>query len=196
MDKLSYEPLPVLYQENTDNIPQWSHVEQTNKSAIHEKKIRVQFLPADASTPAKAVNGISHIESTPAGASQSPDAVTPHATAPTGAITSLSSRLTESLSARSISDDSAPSGLATSLPTNKEEAKDQVAELKNKVARLTSQLKEQGELRQRKAATALEEKGYPNAAQAVAHPNQTAGVPLQWVALLCLISFLVAWIFF
>jgi hypothetical protein len=61
---------------------------------------------------------------------------------------------------------------------------------------LTAQLKEQGELRQRKVAGALEEKGYPKAAQAVAHPNQTAGVPLQWVALLCLLSFVLAWIFF
>ena len=71
-----------------------------------------------------------------------------------------------------------------------------MADLKNKITQLTAQLKEQGELRQRNVAAKLEEKGYPKAAQAVAHPNQTAGVPLQWVALLCLVSFLVAWIFF
>ena len=88
------------------------------------------------------------------------------------------------------------SAVAASLPRSKEEASESVAELKNTIARLTGQLKEQGELRQRKVAGALEEKGYPKAAQAVAHPNQTAGVPLQWVALLCLLSFIVAWIFF
>jgi hypothetical protein len=91
---------------------------------------------------------------------------------------------------------SSSAGFVASLPRSKEEAGESVAELQKTIARLTSQLKEQGEIRQRKVAGALEEKGYPKAAQAVAHPNQTAGVPLQWVALLCLLSFIVAWIFF
>jgi hypothetical protein len=113
-----------------------------------------------------------------------------------GAVSSLSSKPAETTSSRNISDGISFSGLAASTSSNKEDAQSQIAELKGHVARLTAQLKEQGELRQRKAASTLEEKGYPKAAQAVAHPNQTAGVPLQWVALLCLLSFLVAWLFF
>ncbi|KIW05295.1 hypothetical protein, variant [Verruconis gallopava] len=160
----------------------WANIEQTNKSSISEKKIRVQFLPADASTPARAANGISSapaVESTPAGTSPVPEAVTPHTTTTT-----------------STAREEPASKVAAALPRSKEEAADQVAELKNTIAQLTAQLKEQGELRQRKVANTLEEKGYPSAAQAVAHPNQAAGVPLQYVALLCLLSFLVAWIFF
>jgi hypothetical protein len=165
-------------------MQQWAHVEQTNKSSIAEKKIRVQFLPADAATPAKqtSTNGTSHLD-TPAGTSPGPEAVTPQ---PSRSLPPQDSTPAST----------APSGIAASIPRTKEEASESVAELRNTVAKLTAQLKEQGELRQRKVAGVLEEKGYPKAAQAVAHPNQTAGVPLQWVALLCLLSFIVAWLFF
>jgi len=175
----------------------WSHIEQTSKSSIHEKKIRVQFLAADAATPAKGINGVGHAE-TPAGASPTPDAVTPHAgsAAPVGAISGFGSRPdTDRSSSRNVSDETASSGIAASLPSSAD-VNAQLTEAKSQISRLTQQLKEQGELRQRKVATTLEEKGFPGVAQAVAHPNQTAGVPLQYVALLCLISFILAWIFF
>jgi len=197
-DKFLVQTIQITADKEFSSPPAlWAHVEQTSKSSIHEKKIRVQFLPADATTPAKGVNGISHAESTPAGASPSPDAVTPHAgAAPAlGAISNLSSRLTDSTSSRNVSDETASSGIAASLPSG-QDINAQLTDAKNQIARLTQQLKEQGELRQRKVADTLEEKGFPKVAQAVAHPNQTAGVPLQWVALLCLISFILAWIFF
>jgi len=173
----------------------WSHIEQTSKSSIHEKKIRVQFLAADAATPTKGANGVSHAE-TPAGASPSPDAVTPHASAaaPVSAISGFASRA-EYGSSRNVSDETASSGIVASLPSSADVGA-QLTQAKSEIARLTQQLKEQGELRQRKVATALEEKGFPKAAQAIAHPNQTAGIPLQYAALLCLISFILAWVFF
>lgn len=165
----------------------WSHVEQTNKSAISEKKIRVQFLPADAATPAKqTTNGVSHLDTPPAS--------TPGNTTIAEAVTPQPARSAPTIDEPA---SSAPaSSVAAAIPRTKEEAQESVAELKNTIAKLTSQLKEQGELRQRNVASKLEEKGYGNVAQVVREPNQAAGVPLQWVALLCLISFLVAWIFF
>jgi hypothetical protein len=79
---------------------------------------------------------------------------------------------------------------------SRDDVQTQLIAARDQIAKLTSQLKEQGEIRQRKGAQVLEEKGYPKAAQALAHPNQAAGVPLQYVALLCFIFFMIAFLFF
>lgn len=154
-------------------------------------------MAADASTPSKGTNGISHAE-TPSGTSPTPDTYTPHAgsATPVAAIAGLASRAdADRSSSRNVSDETSSSGIAASLPSSADVGA-QLTEAKNQIARLTEQLKEQGELRQRKAANALEEKGFPRAAQAVAHPSQAAGVPLTYVALIALITFLIAWLFF
>jgi len=176
----------------------------SNKSAIQEKKIRVVFLPADAATPAK-TNGVAHSQDTPSQMSPTPEAVTPHhsSAAPVvGAVSGFDSRPSDSKSlgdavssANNPATSSTASTIAAAIPT-REDVQAQLTAAKDQIAKLTQQLKEGGELRQRKGVQALEERGHTQAAQILAHPNQAAGVPLQWVALLVLISFLIAYLFF
>jgi hypothetical protein len=186
------------------NTPlQWTHIEQTNKSAIQEKKIRVIFLPADAQTPAK-TNGVSHSQDTPSQLSPSPAASTPYlaSTAQQGPTSGFEDRPSDNRSlgdAVSSASNPATGGVAAAIAgavPSRDDAQTQLNAAKEQIAKLTSQLKEQGDLRHRKGVQALEEKGYPKAAQALAHPNQAAGVPLQWVALLCFLFFMVAYLFF
>jgi hypothetical protein len=182
---------------------QWTHIEQTNKSAIQEKKIRVIFLPADAQTPAK-TNGVNLSQDTPSQLSPSPAASTPYLAATTqqGTTSSFEDQPSDSRSlgskVSSVSN-SATGGVAATIASavpSRDDVQAQLAAAKEEIAKLTNQLKEQGELRQRKAVQTLDDKGYTKAAQALAHPNEAAGVPLQWVALLCFLFFMVAYIFF
>lgn len=204
-DKFLVQSVQITAEKEFNNVPSlWAHIEQTAKSSIQERKIRVAFLPADATTPAK-TNGVHRAEDTPSQRSPSPDAVTPHhtSTAPVGPVSSVDSKPSDSRSlgdavssARNPATESITSSLSSAIPTSREDVQTQLQAAKEQIAKLTSQLQDQGELRRRKGVEALEEKGYPKAAQALAHPNQAAGVPLQWVAILCLVSFLLAWIFF
>jgi hypothetical protein len=177
---------------NAQPFKQWSHIEQTNKSAIQEKKIRVAFLAADASTPAAKTNGVSHgAQATPSQQSPSPESSTPHQTA----ITGLESRSPDSKpttdATRSPASDS-PSTFSNALPTSADDVKAQLASAQAKIAQLTAKVSEQGEIRRRKGAEALEERGFTTAAQVVANPQQV-GVPLKWVAILVLIFFFLGW---
>jgi len=176
---------------NSDFASQWAHIEQTNKAAIQERKIRVAFLPADASTPAPKANGINHAADTPSAISHaSPQAVTPSAHT-----TALENKPLSDTARSEPAADSPSSTFASAIPMNSEEVKAQLAEAKAQIVKLTKAASEQSELRRRKGAEVLEQKGFPNAAQALANP-QSAGVPLQWVAILTFLAFLVGWLAF
>jgi hypothetical protein len=185
----------------TNTLLQWTHIEQTNKGAIQEKKIRVIFLPADAQTPAK-TNGVSHSQDTPSQLSPSPAASTPYLASTQGPSSSFEEKPSDNRSlgdAVSSASNPATGGVAAAVAgvvPSRDDVQAQLAAAKDQITKLTRDLKEQGELRQRKGVQALEEKGYPKAAQALANPNQAAGVPLQWVALLCFIFFMIAFLFF
>jgi flagellar biosynthesis/type III secretory pathway protein FliH len=97
--------------------------------------------------------------------------------------------------ARSPAVDSPASSFVTSIPTSGEDVQAQLAAAKEKIAQLTQKVSEQSELRRRKGAEVLEQKGFPNAAQALANP-QSAGIPLKWVAILTFFAFLVGWLVF
>jgi hypothetical protein len=73
-----------------------------------------------------------------------------------------------------------------------DDVKAQLAAAQEKIAQLTQKASEQGDLRRRKGAEALEQRGFTNAAQVVANPQQ-AGVPLKWAAILLLVAFLLGW---
>lgn len=191
------------------NHAQWTHIEQTNKSSIQEKKIRVLFLPADdaATTPAK-TNGLSRdsMASHP-----SPEAVTPQRGVPeaTGPVSVPHDRPAGSKNLGEIKQEAhspASSGVgatvaaaatrvSNAMPTSQEDLKVQLEEAKAQIARLTQQASEATGLRQRKAEPARDSKSQLSTAT---HP-QTApagGVPVQITALLCLLSFLVAYFLF
>ncbi|KAF2431812.1 vesicle-associated membrane protein-associated protein A [Tothia fuscella] len=179
-DKFLVQSVAVTADQEFAN--QWSHIEQTNKAAIQERKIRVAFLPADAATPAPKTNGVAASQGGAPSFSSPIAASTPH--------DNIENRHVES--ARSPVADSPAASFMTSVPTNGDDLKAQLAAAQDQIAQLKNKATEQGELRQRQGVKKLEDAGFPNAAQALAHP-QSAGVPLQWVAILIFLAFLVGW---
>lgn len=187
-------------------------MEQTSKQSIQEKKIRVIFLPADDSTatPPKS-NGLGHGEDH-AISSPSPEAFTPQrhaADTPAGSVSRSDSRSdTKSLgeakgsssqtltSAGGIkaSVSSAAAAVANAVPTSKPELESQLAEAKATIARLQEQAKSSSGLRQRKVEPADDSKQQLLTAERVQAP--AGGVPVQVVAGLCLLSFLLAYFLF
>lgn len=188
---------------------QWSHIEQTNKSSIQEKKIRVLFLPADdaTATPARS-NGIGResLVSHP-----SPEAVTPQRGVPgaIGPVSVPSERPAGSKNLGEIKDETykpASSGVgatvsaaaarvSNAIPVSQEDMKAQLDEAKATIARLTQQASEATGLRQRKIEPTHDSKSQlSTAAHTQAAP--VGGVSVGITALLCLLSFLVAYFLF
>jgi hypothetical protein len=177
--------------ENVANI--WQNVEKTAKSSIQERKIRVNFLPAGAGA---AVNGVATHpeEEPPAYSSPTPQFGSPSAHTP--ATTSASSKsLSEPKAATSSSAESASTmgtafaAVTNAVPTSSEELQEQLAAARAQILKLTSQLSDP-QLRQRKVQEASEK------VQTVVQQSNESGVPVQIVAGLCLLSFLIAYLFF
>ena len=195
--------------QGADFCLQWSHIEQTSKSSIQEKKIRVLFLPADdaAATPAK-TNGLGRDSLLP---SPSPEAFTPlRGVADTTGPSSL--RDDHSADNRSLAEShndgysSAPSGgiqstvaaAATSVKNampSQVDLQNQLNDAKAQIARLTQQVGESSGLRQRKPDAGSDSKA---AASTAVDTRQApaGGVPIHITALLCLVSFLLAYFLF
>ena len=87
----------------------------------------------------------------------------------------------------------AASGAANAIPTNQEDLKSQLEEAKATITRLQAQAAEG--LRQRKPQEAAE-KAMNSMSQSMQNAPAPGGVPIQIVAGLCLLCFLIAWIFF
>lgn len=178
---------------------QWSAIEQSNKSSIQEKKIRVSFLPAEgaASTPARAQAQ----DEPPAYSSPVSNAATPSA-APMASVTKNDHRPSDSKSsseavkstAVGASVGAAAAGIASAIPNNTEELKAQLEDAKASIARLTKQVQDQG-LRQRNTGGAQEKSTVGEVATSV-QQNTPNGVPVPVTAALCLLSFLLAYLFF
>lgn len=199
--------LVTCQEQNTDPslVSQWESVE---KSAIQEKKIRVSFLapgggePAGvAATPLKQqphlTNGVvslsfsperSHLRITSCSQPKSPQV---EDTPPPAAYSSPAEH-------RPTSSHAAPSEVLTEAHEEQPEVAAPVAlepaheETKPEV----SLPKEQEGLRQRKAVPVASEKPSVAEVATAVRPQGTEGVPIQIVAILCLISFLLAYFFF
>jgi hypothetical protein len=170
------------------NVQQiWSSIEQSAKSSIQEKKIRVAFLPANGSA---ATNGLLHSgeEDPPAYSSPSPAPVTPQRTP--------ARQLDEKSGLRS--DDSTLLGSTTATiskvtGTSQGDLERQLKEAKDTISRLQTQAAESTGLRQRKTdSTSSSATTTTTLQQAPA----ASGVPVQIVALLCLLSFIIAYLLF
>ncbi|KAJ4985238.1 integral er membrane protein [Stagonosporopsis vannaccii] len=211
-DKFLVQSVLVTADKEFTNVGSlWAHIEQTAKSSIQEKKIRVLFLPADAdSTPAR-TNGVSRdsLLSSP----QSEAAVTPargeHVQGPASRLedrpagsknlgeieretynpassTGAGAGIQQSVA-------SAAASVTNALPTTQAELQAQLDAAKQQIARLTQQASEG--LRQRKPEATSGAKDQ----LATATQQQTApagGVSVQMTALLCLVSFLIAYFLF
>lgn len=190
---------------------QWSNIEQTAKSSIQEKKIRVNFLPADdvTATPPK-TNGVSHHERSIL-PSPSPEAVTPQrgsTEAPVGSVSRPDSRPAESKSlgeakesahnpASSVKSSvtAAAASVANAVPTSSQDLQAQLTDAKATIAKLRQQVENSSGLRQRKTEPTHDSKAKLATAERV-QQAPAGGVPVQIVAGLCLLSFLVAYFLF
>ena len=171
----------------------WQSVEKTAKSSIQERKIRVNFLPAGAGA---AVNGVAtHPEEEPPAYSSptpqfgSPSAHTPAATSTGAKSVNEPKATTPSPAQQSSTMGNAYATVTNVVPTSSEELQQQLAAAKEQISKLTSQLSDP-QLRQRKVQEASEKM------QTVVQQSNESGVPLQIVAGLCLLSFLIAYLFF
>lgn len=83
----------------------------------------------------------------------------------------------------------AASAVVASVPKSSDDVQEQLAAAKAQISKLTGQLQDP-QFRQRKVQEANEK------VQTVVAQSQESGVPLQIVAGLCLLSFLIAYLFF
>jgi hypothetical protein len=165
----------------------WQTVEKTAKNTIQERKIRVNFLPATGATP----NGLSssHDEMPPAYSSPSPVFDTPARQPSEAASTTETAKSSLANAAEATGFTAAASTVANSVPTSSNELKEQLAAAKVQIQKLNNQLQDP-QFRQRKVQEANEK------VQTVVQQSQESGVPLQIVAGLCLLSLLIAYLFF
>jgi len=204
-DKFLVQSVAVTADKEFTNISA-IHVDEAEKSSVQEKKIRVVYLPAEGAgalaTPLKnGINGASTAHETPEPAppaystqrSPSPEETyTPETrrstTGPQSGVKSNDEDARSLADARSTH--SNPS-LAGSVPPTYEEMKAKLAEAQ---ATIASYSQEAG-LRMRNVAKGETSNETVNNLAHQVHQS-TQGVPLQIVAALCLISFLLAYLFF
>lgn len=200
-------------------------MEESAKSSIQEKKIRVNFLPADGtytSTPSRrsTTGAHYHEDEPPAYSSPVSAATTPaHSALPTGPVSKPESRPEGS---KSLGDavnsahnpvtsntTSSMAGTATgaatgtaaavaaAMPSSTDDVKAQLAEAQATIGRLTKQLQDSTGLRQRKVDGSSSAKGASiGTASMEVQQGPPNGVPVPIVAALCLLSFLLAYLFF
>ncbi|KAI0024183.1 VAMP-associated protein [Xylariomycetidae sp. FL0641] len=190
-DKFLVQSVAITGDKEFSNLAAiWDNIE---KSAVQEKKIRVIFMnpaPNAFSTPSKP---------TPAnGAEMTPDVAPPAYSSP-GEFANAPAEPKSSMDTKDTRDEE-PSGMAGVAAAATAQYSDQSPEqLKRQLLeaeRMISQLKQdQGGLRQRKGGSSDEKSSSAptEVAQAV---RGTEGVPIKIAAVLCLVSFLLAYFFF
>ncbi|KAL1960259.1 hypothetical protein VTO42DRAFT_8802 [Malbranchea cinnamomea] len=189
----------------------WQEVERVSKSTIQERKIRVNYLPAETELAKEEPNGLdSREEEQPPGyTSPAPAKYDTPAANRTVNLDSSPPQSQEPAQPRSLDSPSQAQHQETGKPATEniltpqssrdstnpnEDLLGQLSEAKAQIQKLKQQVAE-NELRQRKVEkTATSEPGLQQ--QQISQPPAEQGVPLQVVAGLCLLSFLLAYIFF
>lgn len=191
-DKFLVQSVLVDDSEETNVSTLWSNVERTSKGSIQERKIRVQFLPPSSGATETQSNGVSHEEQPPAYSSPtqiygSPGpASTADSKSPSTAETARSS-VAKAAEATGVT--GAAAAVVNAMPQSQDELKQQLSAAQAKISELTNQLSDP-QVRQRKVAEAQEK------VQTIVQQSQESGVPLHITAALCLVSFLIAYLFF
>ena len=174
----------------------------------------MSFLPADdtaVGTPSKQINGAHHLDEP--SSYGSPESATSQRQSGVGAVGSVSKPESKPEGAKDLGQirDSATnpapsnqsaigaavSSVSNAVPTSSGDVKSQLAEAKATITRLRQQVEEQG-LRQRKsdgAQGSKENTAAGTTGQGIQRVH-ASGVPVQIVAGLCLLSFLLAYFFF
>ncbi|KAL1302852.1 hypothetical protein AAFC00_003183 [Neodothiora populina] len=200
-DKFLVQSVAISAAQEVANVSQiWSHVEQSAKSSIQEKKIRVVFLPAD-----NGVNGGSHVDDSyyhsPSSQAQTPQK---HAVGPTS---TYEDRPSDAKSLGEVSDSAynpavehktVMGAVSNAIPTSSEEMQQKLAEAQATIARLQQQASD-AVLRQRKTDAVNQDSKERittgTTGMGIKQPS-ASGVPVQVVAGLCLLCFLIAYFFF
>lgn len=192
-DKFLVQSVPISGDLEFSNVQTiWESVE---KSQVQEKKIRVVFLPAGgagsaggvAATPIRQQNFTNGVE-------QTPDTVPPPSYSSPDEHRPTSSNAPPSEPASEYKDDAEVAApVAAAAPAVNDTSKDDVKRgiASSGVSGAASM--EQGGLRQRKGPAAAD---IPAQIATAARPQGTEGVPIQIAAILCLVSFLLAYFFF
>ncbi|GFF65187.1 hypothetical protein CNMCM6936_001564 [Aspergillus lentulus] len=203
-DKFLVQTVAVTGDMEFSNVS--SIFEKASKSSIQERKIRVNWLPAESSNgeQGKETNGISAPEEEP------PSYTSPAANYQTPAV-GASTKISNDTSpipppdfsekpkrdafAQHSNETSATSvkSNTSGIPASADELKTQLSEANAQIEKLKERLADQG-LRQRKIGGENEKSASTMQRQQV--QPVAAGVPLQIVAGLCLLSFLIAYFFF
>ncbi|MCJ1422496.1 phosphatidylinositol-binding protein scs2 [Sticta canariensis] len=225
-DKFLLQSVAITPERDMSNIAAtWQNVEKTSKAAIQERKIRVVFLPSDTSstTPIHSiVNGANLSDEAPPAygspapsfGSPAPDAVSPlnqtvddSAGAMSQAFSPLSdgkdvgegkesaSSITSNLQSRL---GAAVSNVANAIPTSGDDLRAQLSEAKATISNPTQQGDEKS-LKQRTFESVNQDSRdrITSETTGMGIQQQPAdGVPVQIVAALCLLSFLLAYFFF
>lgn len=191
-DKFLVQSVLVDDSEETNVATLWSNVEKTSKGSIQERKIRVSFLPPASTAGVTQANGVTQEEQPPAYSSPPTVYGSP---APASTSDSKSPPAAENAKA-SVANAAEATGITgaaaavmNAMPQSQDDIKQQLAAAQARISELTSQLADP-EIRQRKVAEAQEK------VQTVIQQSQDSGVPLQITAALCLVSFLIAYLFF
>ncbi|EKG21325.1 Major sperm protein [Macrophomina phaseolina MS6] len=204
-DKFLVQSVAVTADMEFSNVATiWSHIEQTAKHTIQERKIRVVFLPADGTSPS--INGNTSNHDLSSQRSPSPEAVTPQRSTTAGSVSRSDSRPTSSKHtgdavsssfnpANQSTIGAAVSNVTNAIPTSTDELKAQLQEARATIARLEQQAASASGLRQRKGESASSNSKSETSNLAV-QQAPAGGVPVQIVAGLCLFSFLLAYFFF
>jgi hypothetical protein len=180
------------------NISQiWSNIEQTAKSSIQERKIKVNFLPADSgATQTNGVPASNHEDDQPpAYSSPSPSAaaVTPSRDreVKTEGDTTLGNSIMGGAAAVGLG--GAAAAVSNTIPTSQEDLRGQLDSANATIQKLRADAAEG--LRQRKPQEAAQ-KAVDSVQQSLQNAPAPGGVPIQYVAALCLLCFLLAYLFF
>ncbi|KAI9801356.1 MAG: hypothetical protein M1825_003335 [Sarcosagium campestre] len=224
-DKFLVQSIAITADREAGKVSEiWAHVDQTAKASVQEKKIRVTFLPAEGAATPSRVNGTSllstpdasHPHSIRSGASDvsfsSPSISTDAATAPEvvtpvrGPVSKPESRpadskhlgeIVDSASNPAVAKQSALRSVTNAIPSS-DDVKAQLSNSKETIGRLAEQAKDQG-LRQRKSDAITQdarERVSTGTTGMGVQRQPSEGVPVQIVAGLCLLSFLLAYLFF
>ncbi|KAI6092303.1 VAMP-associated protein [Hypoxylon rubiginosum] len=196
-DKFLVQSVPIAGEMEFANLA--SIWESIDKATVQEKKIRVVFLPpADTSasarleTPSKpaAANGV---ESTP-------DAAPPAYSSPTE-YSGSNAAPTPSTGEKSVKREetgSTAGQVAQAITKISEPTPEELKQQLIQAEKLIAQLKKDSEgLRQRKTTSTADKPGSKPAELAqTARARGTEGVPIKFAAVLCFLSFMLAYLFF
>ncbi|KAL7949394.1 PapD-like protein [Trichoderma barbatum] len=198
-DKFLVQSAPITADKEFASIA--SVLESTDKSAIFERKIRVNWLapgdspdhgPTAVATPSKptAVNGSYDTPDAPRAYSSPSAADSPNTAPPPYVNEDREEDESRPQTAKSAASKTASAAASTVLPAG-DDYKSKIAQLEAELANYKS-----GGLRQRNVKGSSETDKSSGGALAQQAKQGVEGVPVKIVAILCLISFLLAYVFF